>query len=96
MALLLRWVLVRLIVSVRKRLRGPCCTGRPAAQPGEEHLTGLGVSGQLRVIATDFGVAEGRALPTAAEDGHNRRVQVQGLRSGQIARPGTGLPQPGQ
>ncbi len=74
----------------QERLRAPRGTGRPTAQPAEQHLTGLGAGGQLRVVAADPGVAEPGALLAAAIDRHERGVQIQRQRRGQIGGSGTG------
>ena len=51
---------------------------------------------ELRVVAADLGVAERGALLAAAVDRHDRGVQVDRQRPGQISWAGAGRPQPGQ
>ena len=50
--------------------------GGPLAQPGVEHLAGLGPHGDERVIAEDAGVAVGGALLQLAVDLADGRVEI--------------------
>ena len=67
---------------------------RPAPQPGENHLPGLGQRRELGVIAADLGVAVVSALLGPAVDLADRGVQIDRQRPGRVGRSGAGGPEP--
>ena len=80
----------------QEALRAPGRARRSAPQTAEQHHPGLGAGSELRVVATDLGVAERRALHGAAVDRDDRGVQVDRQRPGQVGGSCTGGPQPSQ